>query len=97
MFLNVRFSASVLRSGRSCNCCDRLLSHPLSREMIIDLISSEHSPHAGNTPRGLAGRKGIGKGTRAAWESSFFQTNGCAAAEAVICEEVMHNVNHMRT
>lgn len=47
--------------------------------------------------RGLVGRKGIGKGTRAAWESSFFQTNGCAAAEAVICEEVMHNVNHLRT
>lgn len=97
MLLNTRFSASVLRSGRSCNCCDRLLSCPLSREMIIDLISSEHSLHAEKALRGLVGRKGIGKGTRAAWESSFFQTNGCAAAEAVICEEVMHNVNHLRT
>lgn len=97
MFLNTGFSASVLGSGRSCKCCDRLLSCPLSREMIIDLISSEHSLHAGTALRGLVGRKGIGKGTRAAWESSFFQTNECAAAEAVICEEVMHDVNHLRT
>lgn len=97
MFLNMRFSASVLRSGSSHNCCDRLLSCPPSREMIIDLISSEHSLHAGKALRGLVGHEGIGKGTRATWESSFFQTNGCAAAEAVICEEAMHNVNHLRT
>lgn len=97
MFLNTRFSASALRSGRCCECRDRLLSCPLSREMIIDLISSEHSRQAGRALPGLVGRQGIGKGTRAAWESSFFQTNGCAAAEAVICEEVMHNVNHLRT
>lgn len=83
--------------GRPRNCRDRLLSCPLSREMIIDLISSEHSLHAEKALRGLVGHRGIGKGTKATWESSFFQTNGCATAEAVICEEVMHNVNHLRT
>lgn len=64
--------------------------------MIIDLISTEHSLHAEKALRGLVGGKGIGKSTRAPWEPCFFQANGHAAAETVIWEEVMHNVNHLR-